>query len=338
MKPTIHDVAKLAGVSITTVSLVLNNKPSRISDATRKRVISAARELQFIPNVKAVSLATGNFSSVGIIVPDIRNVFFAALCAACEEEAYKTGHTVLFGSSGDSSYLTLDYVKNFVQQGAAGIILVKAANTSDDDEQELVDYILKSPIPFITVDRKIKDPNIRSIVVDQKKGAYIATKHLIFQGHRNIGCITGPSPDVVTTQRILGYKQALEEAGIPFCSDIVCEGDYSIDCGREYLPYLLGKFVTAIFCFNDMMAMGVYSGCRNYNMKIPESLSVIGFDDIPFCETLEIPLTSIHQPAEKIGKTAMQELLKLINNTGKARDYMFDPHLKLRASTAPLIK
>lgn len=161
----------------------------------------------------------------------------------------------------------------------------------------------------------------------------MATKHLLSLGHKRIGCITGPARDVVTHDRLDGHKEALAEAGIGFDPALVCTGDYRIDCGTEHLAYLLGQSVTAIFCFNDLMAMGVYKGCRNYNLKIPEDLSVVGFDDIPFCEALEVPLTTVYQPAERIGEEAMKQVFNLLNHEEQAKDIVFEPVLKVRGST-----
>lgn len=334
MGVTAKDVAERAGFSLTTVSLVLNNRPSRISDATRERVWQAAKELQYRPNRRAASLVTKRMGTIGIIVPDMCNIFFASVCAACEREARDRDYSVLCGSSGDEVELDLDYIDVFYSKGVDGMILAKAAHTTPEDEDKLLDKIMQTNIPFITVDRILNVQRGRSITVNHRLGAYMATRHLLSLGHKRIGCITGPAWDVVTHDRLGGYKEALAEAGIQADPALICTGDYRIDCGTEHLAYLLGKSVTAVFCFNDLMAMGVYKGCRSYNLHIPEDLSVVGFDDIPFCEALEVPLTTVYQPAEQIGAEAMRQVFNLLNHEDQAKDIVFEPVLKVRGSTS----
>jgi LacI family transcriptional regulator len=334
MRVTAKDVAAKAGLSLTTVSLVLNNRPSRIPEATQERVWQAVKELQYRPNRRAASLVTNRMGTIGIIVPDVCNIFFASICAACETEARLRDYSVLFGSSGDAVELDLNYIDVFFSKGVDGMILAKAAHTTPEDEDRLMAKILHTNIPFVTVDRKLNIQRGRSITVDHRLGAYMATRHLIGLGHKRIGCITGPVHDVVTRDRLEGYGEALAEAGIMADPALVCTGDYRIDSGAEHLPYLLGKSVTAVFCFNDLMAMGVYKGCRNYNLRIPEDLSVVGFDDIPFCEALEVPLSTVYQPAERIGAEAMKQVFNLLNHEEEARDFVFEPVLKVRASTS----
>lgn len=330
---TEKDVAARAGVSPTTVSLVLNNRPSRISEKTKARVLEAAKELNFRPNRLAAGLVTKRAGTIGIIVPDICNIFFASICAACEREARSREYSVLCGSSEDNVELDLDYIDIFFSKGVDGMILVKAAHTTGEDAERLQRKIHETNIPFIAVDRRMDIDRVRSIMVDHRLGAYMATRHLVLQGHRRIGCITGPVQDIVVYERLEGYKQALGEADIAFDQQLICNGNYRMESGVEHLPYLLGQAVTAVFCFNDLMAMGVYKGCRSYNLRIPENLSVVGFDDIPFCESLEVPLTTVHQPAEDIGREAMRQLFHLIYRRDKAQDTLFVPTLKVRAST-----
>jgi len=334
MRVTLKDVAAKAGLSPATVSLVLNNRPARIPEATRERVWEAVRELQYRPNKRAASLVTNRMGTIGIIVPDMCNIFFSNICAACETEARVRDYSVLFGSSGDEVELDLNYIDVFFSKGVDGIILAKAGHMPPEDEDRLMAKIQDVNIPFVTVGRRLNMQRGRSITVDHRLGAYMATRHLIGLGHKCIGCITGPANDVMTRERLEGYYEALDEAGIIADPTLICTGDYRFDSGAEHLPYLLGKFVTAIFCFNDLMAMGVYKGCRNYNLQIPKDLSVVGFDDIPFCEALEVPLTTVCQPAERIGTEAMRQIFHLLNQEEEARDFVFEPVLKVRASTS----
>ncbi|MFV0413752.1 MAG: LacI family DNA-binding transcriptional regulator [Oscillospiraceae bacterium] len=333
MKTTVHDVAARAGVSITTVSLVLNDRPSRISEETRKKVWDAARALGFAHRMNDTGKNGGVF---GIILPDIRNMFFSGMCAAAEQQAREYGFGTMFTTSDDYAENDLSYIDLMCAKGVNGIMLVRAARTTQPEEERLKSKIVATGLPFVTVDRKLEIENTCSIMVEHRVGAYLAAKHLTGLGHTRIGCIAGPQTDVVSFNRVMGYKDALREAGIAYDESLVCIGDYRTSSGEEHLPYLLGKEVTAIFCFNDLMAIGVYRGCRRYGLKVPQDLSVVGFDDIPFCESLDVPLTTVRQPVEEIGATAISELFNLVRRQRPPKDVLFEPQLKVRASTARL--
>lgn len=333
MHVTAKEVAALAGVSITTVSLVLNNRPSRIAPATKERVWAAAKQLNFRVDRRAASLVTNTMGTIGIIVPDLQNMFFASICAACEREARAHSYSVLFGSSEDSPELHNEYIDVFSSKGVDGLILVKAAYTNPQTEQAFQEKMQQTNIPFVTVDRRTKMECNRSIMVNHRLGANLATRHLLELGHTKIGCITGPLQDYVSLERLAGYKQALAEHNTCFNPNLICEGNYRMESGTRCLPTLLGKGVSAIFCFNDMMAFGVYKGCLNYNLSIPQDLSVVGFDDIPMCDMLEVPLTSVNQPTRQIGKEATRQLFNLLHQREQARDVLFEPTLMVRGST-----
>lgn len=333
MSTTIHDVAAKAGVSITTVSLVLNNKPSRVSQATKERVWAVAEELKFT-NIRRSPLTGRGKGVLGIILPDIRNLFFSTLCVSAEQCAKQHGYGVLIATSEDAVESDMDYIDAMYEKGVLGIMMAKAARTTQQNEKKLQQKIIDTSLPFVTIDRHLDISNARSVMGDNKEGAALAMRHLIGLGHRRIGCITGPKQDVVSFQRMAGYKEALQEAGIAFDESLVSIGDYRSSYGAEHLPYLLGQDVTAVFCFNDMMAIGVYKACRAYGLKIPQNLSVVGYDDIAFCESLDTPLTTVHQPTEAMGEAAAMELMAMLADKPSHGPLLFRPTLKVRASTA----
>lgn len=326
MHVTIHDVAARAGVSPATVSLVLNGRPCRVSENTRQRVRQAAQELGF--------RSAAPRPLVGILLPDISNLFFSSIGQAFLLEARAQGNDAIVMVHGDQPGQDLANLDTLLSRGVGGVVMVRSARTTPEEEDTLREKILKSRIPVVVMDRKMDIPNVKSVLLDNREGARMAVRYLLEQGHTRIGCITGPLEDVVCRERLLGYQDALEEAAIAYDESLICQGDYRPEDGVKYLPYLLGKSVTGIFCFNDMIALGVYTGCRAYHLRIPADLSVIGYDGIPFCETLDVPLSTVEQPVEEMGRAAATLLKQMMYQPQCAQDRLFLPSLQIRASTA----
>lgn len=326
MNVTIRDVAAKAQVSNATVSLVLNGRPCRVSEATRQRVKDAARELGF----RSAALK----QMAGILLPDISNLFFSSIGQAFLLEAQEQGYDAIVMVHGDQKGQDLATLDTLIDRGVCGIVMVRSARSSPEEEVALREKILKSKIPVVVMDRKMDIPNVKSVLLNNREGARMAVSYLLQQGHTCVGCITGPMGDVVSEARLLGYRDALQEAGITFDESLICRGEYRTEDGTKFLPYLLGKSVTAIFCFNDMIALGVCKGCRDYHLHIPADLSVIGFDGIPFCETLDVPLSTVEQPVEEMGRAAAVLLRQMMDRPHSAQDRMFLPTLQIRASTA----
>lgn len=332
-KTTIQDIANEANVSTTTVSLVLNNKPNRISNKTKNKIRKIAKEKNYIPNQLAISLATKTSSTIGMIIPDISNVFFAELCKFCEFEARKTGLNITFSSAGENAPSDMKYINAMIASQVDGIIYVASSSTDAETNKKICQHILNAKIPFVVVDRSIDSPWAKSVFIDNELGGYIATKHLLQLGHRNIGCITGPMQNDVSRKRLSGYKKALKEFNVPFKRSLIKEGDFQIHSGYDNLAYMRGMNISAIFCFNDMMALGVYRAMRDYNLKIPNDISIVGYDDIFVCDILDAPLTTVHQSADSMSKHAISMLLSLIKGEKDIENIVISPQLKVRVST-----
>lgn len=337
MRATIKDVAKKAGVSSATVSLAINQKKSRMSEETRAKVLAAARELNYFPNRMAVGLVTKKSRTIGLILSDMANLFSAEMANGIVSEARKHGYQVIIQvNANDTRSHDISYLDIFMDNGVDGVIFPRSAIINEDNMKNGYDIITDAGIPVITLDCAIEGMNSRAVLVDQQLGGYLATRHLIEYGHTKIGAISGSANYESSASRLKGYQQALEEAGIGYCPDLVYESNYRLEGGIEALPYLLGKGVTAIFAFNDMIALGVYKAIRNYGLSIPKDISIVGFDDIFISDVLEVPLTTVHQPIEEIGRRALTELLELINHgpgEGELEQVVFKPILKVRAST-----
>ncbi len=335
MAVTVKDIAEAAGVSITTVSLVLSGRKCRVSQKTREKVLRIARELDYQPNHLARSLVTRKSHTIGLIIPDISNHFFSELAKGVEMEAQSSGYNIIFSNSNEDGAKDIKNVRLLINKSVDGLIIVPSIKESNKKTiLELKQIVSRHKLPLITVDRLLPEMECSYVLLDNREGGYIATKHLLEYGHRKIGCITGPQHHVSSDMRYRGYWDALMEFGIPIDENLVYHGDYRLHSGVEGAKSLIHKNVTAIFACNDMMAIGAYRQACIMNKKIGTELSLVGFDDIPFAEMLEYPLTTIHQPIYDIGKNSCRMLLDIINgNTTSIHKVKYAPTLVTRATT-----
>jgi LacI family transcriptional regulator len=335
MRATIKDVARAAGVSPSTVSFVINNKPFPISANTREKVLKAVEELHYRPNQLAVGLVTNTTNTIGFILPDSTNPFFATLSNQIEIKLRQKNINIIIGNTNGDPKVTREYLRIFSDRCVDGIIL---AQLDFEDEEETIkcqDLIDNIDTPVVYTDRVAADRNHFSVMVDQKLVGYLATKHLLEQGHTRIGCASGSIHLNVNSSRYEGYTQALHEHGLSADPDLLFCDSLSIDCGIKALPCLLGRNVTAIFAFNDMIAYGIYKECRSYNLSIPGDLSVVGVDDIALSDIIQPPLTTVAQPVTQIADYVVKGILDLMKNPHMAQEQVkLNPFLKVRASTA----
>lgn len=338
LRATIKDVAKRAGVSASTVSLVLNNPQCAISEKTKELVLEAVEELHYRPNQLAVSLVTKKTNIIGLIIPDNSNLFHAAYSNQIEMTASNHGYTIILGIANNSVKKTINYLRNFSDRGVDGIILAQSAFRDPEDTAACLRAIGDLRVPIVLTDRVPKTLWAEAVRVNDFQGGYVAFRHLLDLGHRRIGVVTGPMYFNNCVERLEGCKHALEEAGVPFDSTLLYEGDFLITGGIGTLSYLLGKNVTAIFAFNDMIAYGIYKESRNYNLKIPDDLSVIGFDDILLSDVIYPPLTTIEYPLKDMALAVVKRLTALMQNQqlDGSQPLVFDPVLKVRGSTKRL--
>ncbi len=334
MRTTIKDVAKLAGVSPTTVSFVINNKPVSLSDETRIKVKNAIKALGYRPNQLAVGLVTNTTNTVGLILPDSTNPFFAVLAHYIEIALRQEGIAVIIGNTEGDPEITRKYLNIFSDRCLDGIILAQLDFDNESETVKCQELIQTLDTPIVFVDRITHDQKTSSIQVDQQEIGYLATKHLLSLGHTRIGCVSGSIGLNVNARRYEGYQRALREHGIEPDERLLFCDSLSIECGCRALPYLLGQNVTAIFTFNDMIAYGIYKESRNYNLTIPTDLSVVGVDDIQFSDILYPPLTTVAQPVEAIAQCAVRHMLQLIDNRhAVVAPVKLCPVLKVRGST-----
>jgi len=337
LRVTIKDIARECKVSVATVSLALSNKPSRISETTRRQVLEMAEKLHYKPNQAAVSLVTKQSKFIGVIINDLRNSHIASLFMAIDQKIQDKGYIPICHILNDENKEENGQViRDLVASGLAGMIWGKPYLDFDNNDRfDIKEYIEMAGIPVVSMDEYGFNCQGTDICFDYYQAGYLAAQHLIELGHNRIGCVTGPMNYKVTLERLNGYKKALKEAGIDFDKDLVYHGDYTMVSGSESLSYLLGQKATAIFSFNDEMAFGIYQSARQYGVHIPKDLSVIGCDNVPFSNVLEVPLSTIHVPVRNIGNVMGAELVKAIENKRDEprRKIEYKPKLLLRGST-----
>jgi len=338
MRAKITDIARIAGCSITTVSLVLNNKPNKISEKKKQQIFEAARQLKYFPNRQAASLVTKKTNSIGLIIPDNCNNFFGSLSKAIEVCAHCNGYNLIYGNSGNEASKDYDYIVMFLERCVDGIILVKSAAENSQSTDRLTELIKASQVPLVILDRAIENVNCPTFTVDNHYGGYIATKHLIEQGHRRIGCYTGPLDVSSAAERLDGYRQALNEAGILYEPRLIFEGDYQLGRERQAFARFEKERVTAVFAQNDIMAYGLYRQIQTAGKSIPDDYAIVGFDDLFLSAIISPTLSSVRQPVESLGTAAAEKLMAMINGekdtqVSPGEEMSFPPELIVRDSS-----
>lgn len=306
---TIHDVAQQAGVSPTTVSRYLNRRID-LPPATSARIDEAIQALDYRPNLMAKRLSTGKTEAVGLVTPEIREPFFAEIASAFEDEADRHGYTVFISSTRSNRQREVASLERLQDGHVDGLLLL--TNTPDDGT--LARLIAKRR-NVVIADEDIAGADVPRIFVENKRGAYLATRHLIEAGHRRIGYIGGPAGLFTVRERFEGYRLAMAEAGLPLDNTLLAGGSFSPDFAKAETIRLLrdANPPTAIFASSDYIAIGTMHAIRELGLTVPDELSLVSFDDMPFCTLFSPPLTAVRQPVEALGRLGFQTLLALLN-------------------------
>ncbi|HEY89123.1 MAG TPA: LacI family transcriptional regulator [Thermoflexia bacterium] len=328
---TIRDVAKQAAVSPSTVSHVLNDTRF-VSETTRERVLAAVKELHYRPNILARSLRRRETRTLGLIIPDNANPFFAEIVHGVEDFIFDESYTLLLGNSDGNSEKELVYLDLFINKQVDGVVLVASAAKN----RASIDLLAANAVPTVIVDREIEAGFSDTILVDNLAGGYQITSYLLALGHRRIGCITGPSQLTPSAQRVTGYRQALEAAGVPLAPQLIIAGDFHSASGYRAAQTLfaLPERPTAIFACNDMMALGVLGAAHDAGLAVPREVAVAGFDNIELGKLILPRLTTIAQPTYKLGSLAAELLLLRLREPDRPSERRVLPvHLIEREST-----
>lgn len=333
MRTTIKDIARYTGFSVTTISMVLNNKASAISENTKKIIFEAAETLNYRPNQMAVGLVKKQSKTLGLVISDVSNSFFALMAKGIEDECHKHGWNMILCNTNNYHDREIAYIQTLIDKSVDGIILCMARENTLPKVLEVIEIMRKNHLPFVMLDRFSPQVECSAVTVNHAAGGYLAGKYLLEMGHRKIGCITGPCDLADSNDRTEGVKKALKEFSVP--EDSVCfyEGNYDMDGGEQGAEYLLKKGVTAIFAYNDLMAYGVYRYAGKIGKSIPHELSVVGYDDINFSEIITPPLTTVRQPVCDMGIVAVRQLIHDIQHEdNEPVKNKFEPELILRES------
>ena len=327
-----RDVAEQAGVSVTTVSHVINTSRP-VSDELQTRVHSAMQALGYKPNRLARSLRQGRTYTIGMIVPDSANPFFAEVARGIEDTTFGHGYSLILCNSDGDLEKELFYADHLAEKQVDGILFIAAGVSS-----EHIELLHDRQIPVVVVDRNLPDVAVDAVLTDNRGGGCLATNHLIELGHRRIACITGPSDITPSAERVAGYRQAMQKAGLPIDESLILRGSFNYENGYQAAQTLLSRSPrpTAIFASNDLMAVGVLSAANQRGLRVPEDLSVIGYDDVRLASFTVPLLTTVQQPKHEIGVLAATWLLERIDQPDTPpRKQLLKVSLQARQTTAP---
>lgn len=309
----LKDVAREAGVSVMTVSRVMNNK-EHIAEETRRRVLSVADRLGYRPNQYARSLVTHKTDFVGMVVPDIGNPFFGDLVRAAEKVARGRGYSLLLGDTCGDFEVEEQYIDAFRNRMCDALVLV-APRVPDEIIRQV-----NNDVPLVLVDRFIDDPEITLVALDNRSGAESAVDHLISLGHERIAFIKGPENVPNSHLRYQGWRDALKKAGSAVADELIYQGEFDRETGADAFEAFrtLDPPITAVFASNDLMAYGYVRAARNAGYEIPRDVSVVGFDDIFLSELMHPPLTTVRYPIVEMGTAAIECLLDSLGSAGSS--------------------
>jgi LacI family transcriptional regulator len=305
---TIREVAEHAQVSVSTVSHVINH--TRFVDPeTQERVRRAIKLLGYRPNLLARSLRRHETRTIGLLVPDNANPFFAEFARVIEDAGFAEGYSVILCNSDRSETKEETYIDVLLSKQVDGLIVASATERVD-----LLQRVLDVGVPLVVVDRNLSDLPVSQVLIANEQGGYLAGQYLVELGHQRVGCIGGPSDGNPSWGRVLGFTRALAEAGLALAPEALVSGDFRYTSGETSMRTLLERDLglTAVFATNDLMALGAMFTLRQAGLQIPDDISVIGFDNILQTSIMVPPLTTVEQSVNDLGQIAIRLLLDQI--------------------------
>lgn len=309
MTSQIKSIAKDARVSVATVSRVLNGNPT-VTEEMRTRVLNSVEKLGYQPNMIARSLRTRKSFVLGLIIPSITNPFFTDIARAVEDVALQAGYVVTILSSDQKVSKEQRYIEVLTNRMVDGILI-----TVCDREKSNLDLLARTQTPVVLVDRLVDNSSFDRVAVDTEMGAYRAVEFLLERGYRRIGMIAGLHNVSTAEDKVRGYLRALADHNLPQEPDLLVKGDYTEDSGYKIGKQLLGlqKPPDAVIVSNNLMTIGFYRVIKEYGLRIPHEIALIGFDDMNWASLVSPPITMIAQPTYEVGKTAIEFLLERIS-------------------------
>ncbi len=326
----LRDIAEKAGVSVNTVSRALRDKPD-VGESTKTSIIRLAEELGYeIPRQPS---SAGMIQLIGVLVQDILNPFYAKVVEGIEQVLRQERANFLFGCSYRQEARERDVFSFFCKQEVDGLLLGSVVNP-----EYLIAQLEITEIPIVALSQHFKEYAVDYVINDNYHGAFLATNHLIKLGHCRIAYIAGLDAQTSTQERLRGYQETLANSGIPLDPHLMRTSDNTIESGYYLAKDLLQSVddLTAIFAYNDLVALGAFRAIREANLRVPADISLVGYDDIMFAEFFEAPLTTVQQPMVEIGRKAAEVLLKKIQTAGsyEQQQIVLKPRLTIRSSTS----
>jgi LacI family transcriptional regulator len=334
VKATIKDIAKVAGLSYSSVSRALNGLKG-VSEDTRKKVLEIAESLEYTPNAVARGLVQKQTGTLGLILPDITNPFYPEIARGVEERASLAGYNTFLCNTNYDLSKEKSYLLNLLENRVDGIILAPVSSQSNLFEERK-----HMPVPFVYLGNTPQKTKYSFVLTDNIRGGYLATRTLIERGYRRIGFISGNDEGSPVGGRFSGYKEAMDRYNIEVNDDYIRFGNWRLQSGYEIIKQMIdsGVFPEAVFAGNDILAMGILQGIKERGLSVPDDIAVIGFDDIPYASWPAIDLSTIRQPKSRMGKSAVEILLERLqmgkgqNRPPITQKIILDPKLILRGT------
>ncbi|KPJ86899.1 MAG: hypothetical protein AMS17_10540 [Spirochaetes bacterium DG_61] len=328
--PSIKDVAKLAGVSVSTVSRVINESED-VDERTRATVLDAIKKLDYKPSFVAKGLRGKSGNLIGLVVPESMEHAFTSIINYTIEVAYKKGFNVILGNTHNDPDIEEKFIDDLLRRNVDGILFSRVS-----DESRVLHKIGKTKVPIVIIDRTLDKEGIPGVVLNNYKAGSLAAKHLCELGHNKIACITGPLNIALCRERLRGFKDVLKENNIEFNDDCVYEGNFKYISGIEAVRHFRANNFefTAIWAQNDMMALGVLRELLLKGIRVPQDISVMGMDDIGFGQMMVPSLTSIHYPFREMCEKAIDLLItQKEQEEVENKMIVLEPNLVVRDST-----
>lgn len=325
-------IAEKTGFSIKTVSRAINNHPD-VNAKTREKILAVAREYAYSPNLVAKSLRTQKAFTIGYIVPDIANEFFGKVGIVIEKEFRKYGYSLLISFTEESEEKEINSLKLLLAKRVDGIVLATVGTTGEFLEE----VIYRQHVPVVVIDNRDVGIKTNLVLHDNVDGAYRLTKHLLEHGHRRIACITGPLAETSGKERLVGYKKALVEYNVQIDKDLIKISNWRVDGGYDATCELMedrDSRPSAFFIGNSIMALGVYKALKKLELRVPDDVALVSFDNFEFTEVVDPPLTTLDNVEEEIGKIASELLLEKIKDrdTNNVKEHLVKARLCIRKS------
>lgn len=330
--PTIKDISKHLGVSISTVSRALRDMPE-ISEDTKKLVVDYAEQIDYQPNMVATSLVNRNSHLIGVLVPNM-DYFFSTTVRGIDEAAMEAGYTVVISQSNESYGREVANAKRIMNSHVDGLIVSLSSETQNVDHLK---KLMTRNIPLVFFDRDFPEFETSKVVLDNEQGAYIAVQHLIEQGCRQIAFLGAKNNLGISNSRERGYRKALTEAGIKINEELVIHGEFQKDNAYAKTAELLKlrPRPDAIFAVSDRLALGAYTAIKDFGFKLPDDVALVGFNDEPIMSMVSPSISSVAQPAFEMGKMAARLFIEQLNGDAdyQIRTEVFEPQLIIRESS-----